>query len=263
MLQQTQVGRVLMKYAVFLREFPTLSTLAHGQRRNVVLAWGGLGYNNRAVRLHRLAQEVMRRYHGRLPADERALRSLPGVGKYTARAILVSAFQKRTAAVDVNAWRVLSRVFWKMSSTGQLQTEKSIWSLADRLVPKRRAYDWNQAMMDLGATVCISRHPRCTVCPLRGMCMSKGCMKTTERADTTREPSLDGIPNRIYRGRIVETLRRKQGAVRLPVVGKSVHEDFSPSRQHWLELLVAGLERDGLVKVHGNGSFRTRRVSLA
>jgi A/G-specific adenine glycosylase len=263
MLQQTQVHRVLTMYPVFLRTFPTLSSLARTGRRDVVLAWRGMGYNTRAVRLHRLAQEIMHHHKGRLPADEQMLRLLPGIGKYTARALCVSAFRKRTAAVDVNARRVLSRVFWKMLSTGQLQSENSVWSLADRLVSERHAYGWNQAIMDLGATVCISRRPRCTVCPVSGLCLSKGHMKTPKRPITHREPSRDGIPNRIYRGRIVEILRHTRGVMTLPEIGKSVHAHFSGKHHRWLELLVTALEKDGLVNTRGNGSFRNRRVSLA
>lgn len=263
MLQQTQVNRVLAKYPGFLRTFPTLSSLAYARRRDVILAWQGLGYNTRAVRLHRLAELVVQHHHGQLRADEKFLRALPGVGKYTARALLVSGFRRRTAAVDINGQRVLSRVFWKLRQTSELRSHKSLWALADQLVSRRRAYDWNQALMDLGALVCRARAPRCPACPLESICASRGHLAEATAPRGKPEPSLDGIPNRIYRGRIVTMLRRKPGAIPLSAVGRAIHARFSRNHQRWLETLVISLERDGLVTIQGNGSFNTRRVSLA
>jgi len=263
MLQQTQVKRVLAKYPKFLRRFPTLSALARSRQRDVVLAWQGMGYNNRAVRLHRLAVIVVRQYKGRLPADEQLLRSLPGIGKYTARAVLGTVFRQDMAAVDINAHRVLSRMFWKMHSTTQLQTENSVWTLAESLLPPGRAYQWNQALMDLGATVCTARQARCSACPLCTLCRSQGRMTTMRLTRKRTEPTLDGIPNRIYRGRIVNALRQSRGTVRLADIGKTVHNRFSRKHHEWLQSLVATLEKDGLVKVRGRQSFGSRRLSLA
>jgi len=261
MLQQTQVHRVLLKYHGFLRTFPTLPSLARARQRDVVLAWQGLGYNNRAVRLHRLAREVVRHHNGRLPADERMLCSLPGIGKYTARALLVSAFRKKTTAVDINVQRVLSRVFWKLRSTTDVQSGHVVWLLADQLVPERRAFDWNQGLMDLGALVCTARRPRCTECPLAVICASRGRLKRDAAVAKRAEPSLDGIPNRIYRGRIVEALRGTSGSMALPALGKSIHKRFSRNHHRWLEHLIRALEKDGLVKHHKNRA--SHRVSLA
>ncbi|TML16853.1 MAG: A/G-specific adenine glycosylase, partial [Actinobacteria bacterium] len=138
MLQQTQVARVLPKYASFLSRFPTAVACAAARVGEVVDAWAGLGYNRRAVFLHRLAAEVVERHHAQVPDDLDALLALPGIGPYTARAVLVFAFERDVAVVDTNIGRVLARL------TGQRLGQKSVQQLADRLVPADSGWDWNQ-----------------------------------------------------------------------------------------------------------------------
>ena len=261
MLQQTQVNRVLVKYAEFLRAFPTISSLAKAARASVIRAWRGLGYNSRAVRLHELARIVGD--PGRLPHDEEALRALPGVGPYTARALMVFAYGKNVAAVDVNMRRVLSRVFWRMKRTSDLQALHDVEALAVRLLPRRTAFDWNQAIMDLGATVCVARSPQCSSCVMAKVCVSAGRMRPGRGRPERPEPMMDGIPNRIYRGRVVDHLRRTRRPISLDLLGRSIHPKFSRGHRPWLERLLAGLEKDGLVKQSGSGSHRFRRILLA
>jgi len=265
MLQQTQVSRVLAKYPEFLHRFPTIRRLAAARQRDVVVAWQGMGYNNRAVRLHVLAQTVVKTNGGRIPNEYHALRSLPGIGRYTANAILSSAFGKRVPVVDVNVRRVLSRVFRPMRSLSDMRTEAQIWDLAAAVLPRRRAYIWNQGLMDLGATICTSRSPSCPVCPAAGLCLSRRSLRKTNVQRVKNEPSHSGLPNRVYRGRIIEELRKGNGKtrMRLDSLGRRVLKEFSRRDANWLRNLVLGLERDGLVKLSGNGSPKTQHVSLA
>lgn len=176
MLQQTQVSRVLDYYPRFLRRFPTVQVLARSRPRAVREAWEGLGYYRRAENLHRLARAVVRDYGGAIPADPDALAALPGVGRYTAGAIATFAYQRRAAAVDTNVARVLRRVFWAGRQPADRRaggpTDRAMWDLAKRLLPRSKAVAWefNQALMDLGARICVARKPRCAECPVKSAC---------------------------------------------------------------------------------------------
>jgi A/G-specific adenine glycosylase len=170
MLQQTQVERVVPKYRQFLRAYPTLRALAAADVADVRRVWYPLGYNIRPVRLHAIARETMARYGGRLPDDGGALRALPGIGRYTAGAMLSFAFGRDAAVLDTNVRRVLGRVFFGPRRLRRLRGDGRLWALAESLVPRGRGYNFNQALMDFGATWCTARRPRCTPCPLRGVC---------------------------------------------------------------------------------------------
>ena len=135
MLQQTQVQRVLTRYPEFLHRFPTFRSLAKAPLRDVVMIWRGMGYNNRAVRLHLLARAVVQEHDGVLPDNHEALSALPGIGRYTANALLAFAFGRTVPVVDVNVRRVLSRILWEMESMNSVQEEKAVWKAAERLLP--------------------------------------------------------------------------------------------------------------------------------
>jgi A/G-specific adenine glycosylase len=173
MLQQTQVERVLPKYEEFVARFPTLAALAAAPLAEVIKVWAGLGYNMRAVRLHEIAQQAVERYGGALPGTLEGLLSLKGIGRYTAGAVACFAFGLPIATVDTNIRRVLWRVFrgieppeWPADQT----TSRMVLALAEWALPPERAYDWQQALMDLGATICQSRRPLCERCPLIDCC---------------------------------------------------------------------------------------------
>jgi A/G-specific adenine glycosylase len=172
MLQQTQVERVIPKYHEFLERYPTLADLAGARPEEVRRTWYPLGYNIRPVNLHGIARETLARYGGRLPDDAASLRSMRGIGRYTAGAILSFAFRRDAAIVDTNVRRVLGRVFLGARGLARLRGQKTMWDLSEALLPKGRAYDWNQALMDFGATWCTARAPRCTPCPMRRFCAS-------------------------------------------------------------------------------------------
>ena len=170
MLQQTQVDRVMPKYKEWLKKYPTLKALAAARPHDVIRTWYPLGYNIRPRRLHAIARESVLRYGGLLPDDETTLRSFKGIGPYTAGAILSFAFGRREAILDTNVARVLYRVF---VGTGELRThalQRHLWSLSRVLLPRRHVFDFNQGLMDFGATVCTARRPRCRSCPLATTC---------------------------------------------------------------------------------------------
>jgi A/G-specific adenine glycosylase len=172
MLQQTQVERVIPKYHQFLGRYPTLESLARARTTDVKKTWYPLGYNIRPVNLQGIARETIARYDGRLPDDGDALRAMRGIGRYTAGAILAFAYRQDAALVDTNVRRVLGRVFLGPRRIRQLRGDRAIWSLAEALIPPRKAYDYNQALMDFGATWCTARAPRCPRCPMRSFCAS-------------------------------------------------------------------------------------------
>ncbi len=161
MLQQTQVARVAPAYAAFLSRFPTPTACAQATAGDVVRAWAGLGYNRRALSLHRAAVAVVDRFGGSVPGGLDDLVSLPGVGPYTARAVQAFAWEADVGVVDTNAARVLARAV-----AGRRLAPAEAQSLADSVVPEGRGWDWNQAVLDLGATVCRRHLPRCDRCPL-------------------------------------------------------------------------------------------------
>ena len=162
MLQQTQVSRVLEYFPRFMARFPTIDALARSRPKAVMEQWDGLGYYARARNLHALAKVVSRTLDGQLPDDPVQLQELPGVGKYTAGAVACFAYEKAVPAVDTNVKRVLSRAF----------EPKDVWKLADRIMPRdgKRAWKFNQAMMELGALVCTARAPKCQDCPVKKHC---------------------------------------------------------------------------------------------
>jgi A/G-specific adenine glycosylase len=163
MLQQTQVPRVIPRWTAFLDAFTTPAACAAAPLGDVLLAWMGLGYPRRGANLHRTAVTVTRDHGGGLPDDLAALRALPGIGPYTARAVLAFAYERDVAVVDTNIARVLARV------GGSRLTPSGVQRAADRLVPAGTGWVWNQTLMDLGATVCRPR-PRCAECPLAPVC---------------------------------------------------------------------------------------------
>jgi A/G-specific adenine glycosylase len=262
MLQQTQVSRVLAAYPRFLRRFPSMRSLAQAPKRDVILAWRGMGYNNRAVRLHALASVIVRRGMS-IPETAESLLELPGIGKYTAYAILASVHGLPVPVVDVNIRRLLSRVFWRMPSTAEMRSEREIWRTAEEILPRRRVYDWNQALMDLGATICTARRPSCPACPLGSVCASRTTMQQAAPAPRKSEPELRGIPDRIYRGRVVEALRNSGRGSSAGALGRTIDPEFSPRDATWLVNLLKGLERDGLIRVRPGKTMLRSRVVIA
>lgn len=170
MLQQTQVDRVVPKYHEWLEKYPTLGALAAAPEEEVSQTWRPLGYNIRPRRLHAIARESVMRYGGELPGDEETLRSFKGIGAYTAGAVLSFAFGQRAAILDTNVARVLFRVFVGTGDPKSHAMRRHLWDISRTVLPRRHVFDFNQALMDFGATMCTARKPRCPDCPFRSGC---------------------------------------------------------------------------------------------
>ncbi|HEY1652701.1 MAG TPA: A/G-specific adenine glycosylase [Acidimicrobiales bacterium] len=205
MLQQTQVDRVVPHYERFVEAFPTPAACAAAGSAEVVRRWSGLGYNRRALNLHRAAADIVEHHGGKVPGDDAALRALPGIGPYTARAVRSFGFGHDVAAVDTNGVRVLARAV-----AGARLTGPAAFALGDRLVPVGGSWEFNQTMFDLGATVCTAARPDCTRCPLRRQCAWRRLDggDPWRASPAARRQSAFAGSDRQGRGRLVEALRR-------------------------------------------------------
>jgi A/G-specific adenine glycosylase len=173
MLQQTRVETVISYFYKWMGLFPTINDLAEADEQAVLNAWEGLGYYSRARNLHTAAKIVSEKYGGQLPRDLDALRALPGIGRYTVGAIASMAFGMNEPTLDGNLRRVFARVFDVTEPADSPAGEKILWGFASRHLPKGQAGDYNQALMDLGASICLPRNPRCLLCPLMKMCKAR------------------------------------------------------------------------------------------
>lgn len=257
MLQQTQVSRVLTKYPQFLKRFPSLKTLARAKTSDVIKAWEGLGYNNRALRLQRLAITVLNEHRGRLPGSIQELNALPGIGRYTAHALACFSFGQHVAVVDTNIKRVLARISPPNRRTPA--PEEDLWVLAESLLPQRHSHDWNQALMDLGATICTAARPKCGLCPLVKLCPSAHQVQGRKPGPAKSEQGRDGTPNRIYRGRTIQALRelRTRETMTFFALARKTKPDFKWVDRRWFASLLRDLQKDGLIHLRAGN-----RISL-
>jgi A/G-specific adenine glycosylase len=241
MLQQTSPARVLDAYNGFLRLFPTVGACAAAAPGDVLQAWSGLGYNRRARDLHRAAQIMDEHHGGFVPADLQALAALPGIGPYTARAVLAFAYEQDHAVVDVNVARVMSRAVAGRALTGGQAQE-----LADRLIPRDRAWLWNQSLMELGALVCGARSPACGQCPLARRCLwERAGRPPPDPAGWRRPPDPFVGSDRQGRGRLVAALRRGAVTPRELAAACGWPDDQVRARRVAAALVTEGLARRG------------------
>lgn len=270
MLQQTQVQRVLPKYEQFMIAFPTLPDLATASTADVISVWVPLGYNMRAVRLQSIAHQVMIEFHGNIPDNIEELLMLKGIGRYTAGAIACFAFMQQVAMVDTNIHRVLHRVFLGLDLSEPALTHDQRLAFAEQVLPQGRAYDWNQGLMDLGATICTSANPQCFRCPLKDTCKTyvelsqyslfpSGTAMRQIRRVAEKQAAYQKQPftstNRYFRGRIVDHLCSLPKGERIPltVLGPKIKQGFQEEDRIWLQRLVDKLAKDGLVDVTEEG----------
>ena len=260
MLQQTGVERIAPKWEAFIRRFPSWEALASASLAEVIREWRGLGYNRRAVSLHRIAQAVVERFGGAVPDDRATLLALPGVGPYTASAILSFVHDRDEPALDVNLQRVIGRVVFGRDDAPSAEIERA----AREALPSGRSSDWNQALMDFASLQCTLRRPACLLCLLQDVCAYVAAPKPEpapdgalydqpserplRRAAERRAPYL--ASTRYLRGRVVEAARRlpPDGALRLDDVRAIIAESQAPDGTEPGSLL-AGLVRDGLLSV--------------
>ena len=258
MAQQTQAARAAAHWERFMTRFPTVHSLAAATPADVLREWQGLGYDRRALALQRAARAIRDVHGGRVPASHEALLALPGVGPYTARAVLAIAFGRPVGAVDVNVRRVLGRMV--AGDPGTLRPDE-MQRLADGAVPAGRSAAWTHAVMDLGATVCRPRVPRCSTCPAQVWCRSAAAVDATQDRAMKR-PRRDRAPafpttTRWLRGRILDRLRAAPGDAWVAL--------DAPIGMHDLARVTAAaraMAGDGLVELAGPASSNTVRARL-
>lgn len=215
MLQQTRVETVIPYFEKWMKFFPDVNSLANANERDVLNAWEGLGYYTRARNLHKAAKIIASKFNGQLPRDLEALRSLPGIGRYTVGAIASIAFKMDQATLDGNLRRVFARLYDVTEFADSPAGEKILWGYAAQNLPKGNAGDYNQALMDLGATICLPKNPRCLLCPLISMCKARG--NGTQEMRPVLKPKRQ-VPHYIHaaaviveRGRILLSQRPSEG----------------------------------------------------
>jgi len=215
MLQQTRVEAVIPYFEKWMRLFPTVQALANASEQDVLNAWEGLGYYSRARNLHKAAKIVADQYNAEIPRDLDELRKLPGIGRYTLGAIASIAFGMDVAALDGNIKRVYARIFDLDVPVDSPAGEKILWDLAEQHLPKGHAGDYNQALMDLGATICIPKNPRCLICPVMKLCKAR--QNGTQNQRPVKMPK-KAVPHYVHaaavivqRGRVLLAQRPSEG----------------------------------------------------
>jgi A/G-specific adenine glycosylase len=264
MLQQTQVDRVLPKFEAFIRRWPTVQSLAKARLSEVLIEWQGLGYNRRAKFLYEAAKKIVEIYDGIFPSTERELIELPGIGPYTARAILTFAYGKDVGVIDTNVLRIAARTQYGIEST-QLRVKhplKEIERMVDSLVPKGKGDPWNQALMDFGATVCTAISPKCHSCPIATLC--KANKKAVQNGFDTYAAQLashkSANPNkhvkpfhetdRYFRGRIVDELRN--GSLHMQDLRDHIEKNHGLTDRVRFGTMIEKLVLDGLIQIKGS-----------
>jgi A/G-specific adenine glycosylase len=251
MLQQTQAPRVVPIFEAFVARFPDVRALADAARPDVIVAWAGLGYHRRAVALYRTAIAIVERHGGEVPRTADELRSLPGIGPYTASAVASIAFGAPIAAVDTNVRRIAAR--YLLGCEPDDVPAREVGLAADGWVPSVGAGDWNQALMDLGRDVCRPR-PRCEACPLLA-CRFRAAGRTG-RPSSRRQPAFEGSLRQV-RGRVLATLRSGGSLEGTTITGTTLAAALDEPAER-IAAAVAGLVADGLAAVAPDG-----RIDLA
>lgn len=242
MAQQTQVSRVIPKYLQFMAAYPTPVECAAAPLADLLSLWSGLGYPRRCKHLHDAAKRIVAMHHGVVPGVIDELRALPGIGPYTARAVLAFADESDVAVVDTNVARVLARI------TDTPHSARESQRIADEWLPRGRAWVWNQVLMDFGARVCTARSPRCADCPIAEACMWRGALDRPDPAQRSQltskpQPRFEGS-DRQARGRLLRMLTQR--GVPEQDVARVMQLADQPRRA---AVLVESLVRDGLVVV--------------
>jgi A/G-specific adenine glycosylase len=259
MAQQTQAARAAESWTRFMAVYPTPAALALASPADVLRAWRGLGYNRRAIALQVAARAIVADHEGHVPSDLAALRRLPGIGPYSARAVAALAFGTRVGAVDTNVRRVLGRAFF-----GTLTPEPvELQALADELVPATRPGEWTHALMDVGATLCHIRAPRCGACPFRPTCRhaaTAATVPTTPNVPIAPKPRARATPapgfettSRWLRGRLLDRLRDVGDGSWLAFDGPVGQHDPAS-----VAVALRALARDGLIELRSGASPEAR-----
>jgi A/G-specific adenine glycosylase len=243
MLQQTQVETVIPYYRRWLEHFPTILSLATASEQEVLAIWEGLGYYSRARNLHKAARMVLADYGGALPSNRPSLEKLPGIGRYTAGAITSIAFGQDEPTLDGNIRRVLSRIYNIQQPLKSLESEKQLWQLARANLPPGKAGDYNQALMDLGATICLPHQPNCPICPVISVCQAR-LHGVEEKIPLIQprppRPQLDFVSGVIrHAGQVLIVLRPSKGLLgglwEFPKAQQVAQENLAVCLQRWFD----------------------------
>jgi len=268
MLQQTQVDRVVLKYQSWIHTWPSTGALSKASLAEVLIFWQGLGYNRRAKFLWQLAQQIEQK-NGVWPTTEAELLKLPGIGKYTARAVMSFAFGMQVGVVDTNIKRVIGRtqgIEWKEKQVlPAINLKTDYFQAADQLLPKDQADPWNQAIMDLGAMICTAKSPKCTICPVNHLCQSNlqaqdqgwkqysDWLKKTEQSRKVSEGRVKKKAirfeetDRFFRGRIMDFLR--VSSYKSAKLAKKMEAEFGLTEQERFQKILTALKSEGLVSI--------------
>jgi len=256
MLQQTRVETVIPYFERWMHQFPTVNDLAKASEQDVLNAWEGLGYYSRARNLHKAAKFVVEQHSGELPRDLKALRKLPGIGRYTVGAIASIAFNMDEPTLDGNLRRVYARLFDVSDPADSTAGEKILWSLAAEHLPHGQAGDYNQALMDLGATICLPKNPRCLLCPLMEMCAARA--NGTQEQRPVLKPKKE-IPHHTHvagivveNGKVLLAKRPSKGLLGGMWEFPNGRVEAEPAGE-----LESVLETEYGLKVHGNEALGT------
>lgn len=260
MLQQTQTTRIAERFPVFIQQFPGIVNLANASNQEIIVAWQGLGYNNRALRLRDCAKVVMTNHDGIIPDNYDALIDLPGIGPYTASAILSFAYGKDIPVIDVNIHRIYARI---LGFSDPADAKKNvIASFAEYAYPKGHSSAWHQALMDIGAKWCKASQAMCSECPLNIHCKSAYKVQVSTKKKQKKEPAHREVPNRIWRGKTVEYLRNSEffSADKTKLLRAIIEDDINHEDIAWFDqIILTGLVKDQLIEYDN----RSQIVSIA
>jgi len=260
MLQQTQTQRIAERFPVFIEQFPNIHALSNTTKQEIIMAWQGLGYNNRALRLRDCAIAIVDKHEGIIPDTYDELTSLPGIGPYTASAIMAFAYGIDIAIIDVNIHRIYSRILGISDPADA--NKRMIMSFAEHAYPKGKASEWHQALMDIGATLCKANHAICNECPLHLHCKSAFQVQMQVKKKSRKEPSHRDVPNRIWRGKTIECLRNRPSyAESKELLLDAIIEDHINTQDiHWFDhIILPSLVKDSLIEY----DMQTHIVSIA
>ena len=249
MLQQTPVNRVLPVYNQWMQKWPTAAALAKATPAEVITAWGRLGYPRRALRLHECAKEIISHHSGKIPTTESELRKLPGVGEYTAAAMVAFAFSQKSLVLDINIRRLFARLYDGVQSPTNAATKEEK-ARYEQLIPKKDPHIWAAATMELGALVCTSQSPKCAVCPVSAHCLWRS-LDYPQSEIVKRRQTWHGT-DRQCRGAIVQSLRENEILTRT-----QIQELWDVPSQ--LEKAILTLLDDGLIEARGRNKFSLPR----
>ncbi len=254
--QQTQASRIEQFLPRFLKRFPTIEVLATSAKSAVIKEWQGLGYNRRALNLQRTAIELTNKP---FPKTSDELLRLPGIGHYTANAILIFAYNKPITTVDVNIERVLSRLYKKMLNINGMLSKKEVFSIAEKILPAKQSRLWHEALMDFGATICTKRNPQCSECPLYHECKSgKVLIQKTpiKHKKSNQEIKYFGHPKRIWRGRVLKLIAQNKGIKKSLIVKTLIYSENKSEFTVLISNVLDDLTKDGFCNGSKNNTYQ-------